>query len=138
MLGFNELGVSAQESTFTIVLNPGATDRNSQNPIAPANVTVPSGANVTWINKDSSPHMLVSGTPDEGPNNIFYGDFFGADENYTVTFEQPGLYSYYDPVWSHIRGVITVDNPVSYGGAGIKHEYLKGRYSINDEPLTRL
>ena len=61
MLGFNELGVSAQESDFIIVLNPGATDSNSQNPIAPANVTVPAGTNVTWINKDSSSHMLVSG-----------------------------------------------------------------------------
>ena len=55
--------------------------------------------------------MFVSGTPDEGPNNIFYGDFFGTDENYTVTFDEPGLYSYYDPVWSHIREIITVENP---------------------------
>ena len=71
MLGFNELDVSAQESNFTIVLNPGATNSDSQNPISSANVTVPAGTNVTWVNKDSSPHMLVSGTPDKGPDNIF-------------------------------------------------------------------
>ena len=111
MLGFNQLGVSAQESNFAIVLNPGATNSDSQNPISPANITVPAGTNVTWINSDSSPHMLVSGTPNEGPDNKFYGDFFGTDENYTVTFDEPGLYSYYDPAWSHIRGVITVENP---------------------------
>ena len=111
ILGFNKLDVSAQESNFTIVLNPGATNSDSQNPMTPANVTVPAGVNVTWINKDSSPHMLVSGTPDEGPNNIFYGDFFGTGENYTVTFNDPGLYSYYDPAWSHIRGEVTVENP---------------------------
>ena len=111
MLGFNQLGVSAQESNFTIVLNPGATNSDSQNPISPANITVPAGTNVTWINSDSSPHMLVSGTPNDGPDNKFYGDFFGTDENYTVTFDEPGLYSYDDPVWSHIRGVITVENP---------------------------
>jgi hypothetical protein len=71
---------------------------------------VPVGTNVTWINKDSSPHCIVSGTPEEGPDNIFYGDYFGTDENYTVTMENPGLYSYYDPTWSHIRGEITVED----------------------------
>ena len=111
ILGFNDLDVRAQESNSTIVLNPGATNSDSQNPISSANVTVPAGTNVTWINKDSSPHMLVSGTPEEGPDNIFYGDFFGTNENYTVTFDKPGLYSYYDPAWSHIRGEITVENP---------------------------
>ena len=111
ILGFNKLDVSAQESNFTIVLNPGATNSDSQNPMTPANVTVPAGVNVTWINKDTSPHMLVSGTPDEGPDNVFYGDYFGTGENYTVTFNDPGSYSYYDPAWSHIRGEVTVENP---------------------------
>ena len=111
ILGFNDLDVRAQESNSTIVLNPGATNSDSQNPISSANVTVPAGTNVTWVNKDSSPHMLVSGSPEEGPDNIFYGDFFGTNENYTVTFDKPGLYSYYDPAWSHIRGEITVENP---------------------------
>ena len=111
ILGFNDLDVRAQESNSTIVLNPGATNSDSQNPISSANVTVPAGTNVTWVNKDSSPHMLVSGSPEEGPDNIFYGEFFGTNENYTVTFDKPGLYSYYDPAWSHIRGEITVENP---------------------------
>src|SRR6188768_436465 len=111
ILGFNDLDVRAQESNSTIVLNPGATNSDSQNPISSANVTVPAGTNVTWVNKDSSPHMLVSGSPKEGPDNIFYVDFFGTNENYTVTFDKPGLYSYYDPAWSHIRGEITVENP---------------------------
>ena len=64
--------------------------------------------------------MLVSGTPEEGPDNIFYGDFFGTGENYTVTFDEPGLYSYYDPVWSHIRGIITVENPNVSSDQGLR------------------
>jgi plastocyanin len=134
MLGFNELDVSAQKSNFTIVLNPGATNSDSQNPMSPVNVTIPAGTNVTWINKDSSPHMLVSGTPDEGPNNIFYGDFFGTDENYTVTFDEPGLYSYYDPIWSHIRGEVTVENPVFSADLGSSTNYsnMKG---MDDNPV---
>jgi plastocyanin len=101
---------NAQEVNSILTLNPGATNSASQNPITPANITVPVGTNVTWINKDSSPHFIVSGTPEEGPDNIFYGDYFGTDENYTVTMENPGLYSYYDPTWSHIRGEITVED----------------------------
>ena len=112
VLGSNQLVASAQENEFTITLNPGATNSESQNPMSPsANITVPAGTNVTWINNDLSPHMLVSGTPEEGPDNIFYGSFFGAGENYTVTFDEPGSYSYYDPVSSHIIGIITVENP---------------------------
>jgi plastocyanin len=112
VVGSNHLVASAQENEFTITLNPGATNRDSQNPMSPsANITIPAGTNVTWINNDISPHMLVSGTPEEGPDNIFYGSFFGAGENYTVTFDEPGLYSYYDPVSSHLRGIITVENP---------------------------
>ncbi|HKU82822.1 MAG TPA: plastocyanin/azurin family copper-binding protein [Candidatus Nitrosocosmicus sp.] len=112
MLGSNQLVASAQENEFTITLNPGATNRESQNPMSPsANITITAGTNVTWINNDISPHMLVSGTPEEGPDNIFYGSFFGAGENYTVTFDEPGLYSYYDPVSNHLRGIITVENP---------------------------
>ena len=101
---------NAQDDDFTLTLNPGAINSGSQNPITPANITVPAGTNVTWINKDSSPHMIVSGNPEEGPDNIFYGDFFATDENYTVTFDNPGLYPYYYPAWSHIRGQITVED----------------------------
>ncbi len=89
ILGSSQLLVaaSAQEDDFTITLNPGATNSDSQNPVSPsANITVVAGTNVTWTNKDSSPHMLVSGTPEEGPDNIFYGDSFATDEKYTVTF----------------------------------------------------
>ena len=98
-----------QGATVPFYINPGATNSESQNPISPlANFTVIAGNNVTWINHDLSPHMLVSGTPEDGPNNIFYGDFFGPNENYTVLFDKPGVYPYYDPAWSHIRGIITV------------------------------
>lgn len=103
---------SIQGATIPFYINPGATNSESQNPISPlANFTVIAGNNVTWINKDSSPHMIVSGTPENGSDNIFYGDFFGPTENYTVLFDKPGVYPYYDPAWSHIRGVITVERP---------------------------
>ncbi len=135
MLGSNQLVASAQENEFTITLNPGASNSDSQNPVSPsANITVPAGTNVTWINNDLSPHMLVSGTPEEGPDNIFYGSFFEAGENYTVTFDEPGLYSYYDPAWSHIKGEVTVDNPVFSADLGSTTNY-SSMNGIDDNPV---
>jgi len=98
----------AQEEDFTITINPGATNSASQNPIAPENLTISKDTTVTWVNKDSTYHQIISGNPDTGPSNIFYGDFFGPSESYNVTFDNSGIYQYYDPNWSHINGQITV------------------------------
>jgi plastocyanin len=110
ILSYNELNTNAQETDFTLTINPGATNSDSQNPIAPANITVPIGTTVTWLNKDATPHFIISGTPDEGSNNTFYGDYFATDENYTVTMDNPGVYDYYDPAYTHIKGQITVED----------------------------
>ena len=108
---YNGLAVAiAQEEDFTISINPGATNSASQNPIAPENLTISKDTTVTWVNKDSTYHQMVSGNPDTGPSNIFYGDYFGPSESYNVTFDNAGIYQYYDPNWSHINGQITVED----------------------------
>lgn len=99
---------SIQDSNSTITINPGATNSASQNPIAPRNTTVSEGSTIIWLNNDSTPHLIVSGTPDQGPSNVFYGDYIGAGESYNITFDNAGVYNYYDPTWSHIKGQITV------------------------------
>ncbi|MBA2268028.1 MAG: hypothetical protein H0W19_06800 [Nitrosopumilus sp.] len=108
ILSYYGLGWSSQDSNFTITINPGATNSDSQNPMAPTNVTVSEGTTIIWLNNDSTPHLLVPGTPDQGPSNIFYGDYFGTGESYNITIDNAGVYNYYDPTWSHIRGQITV------------------------------
>jgi plastocyanin len=69
---------------------------------------VSEGSTIIWLNNDSIPHLIVSGTPDQGPSNIFYGDYFDVGESYNTTIAKAGVYNYYDPAWSHIRGQITV------------------------------
>lgn len=110
---------NAQENFFTITINPGATDSASQNPISPKNVTTTTNTTVTWINNDSVYHQIISGTPDRGPSNIFYGDIFGPNESYNVTFDNPGIYEYYDPVSPHIQGQITIENLSVNGNTGL-------------------
>ena len=107
---FAQSKANAQEGGFIITINPGATNSDSLNPINPANITIPVGATVVWLNKDSAYHQIVSGTPEEGPTNVFYGDFFGTNEAYNRTFDSAGEIDYYDPIWTNIRGQITTVN----------------------------
>ena len=104
------VAIAQEEEDFTITINPGATNSASQNPIAPENLTISKDTTVTWVNKDSTYHQIISGNPDTGPSNIFYGDYFGPSESYNVTFDNAGIYQYYDPNWSHINGQITVED----------------------------
>jgi len=99
---------SIQDSNSTITINPGATNSASQNPIAPRNTTVSEGSTIIWLNNESTPHLIVSGMPDQGPSNVFYEDYIGAGESYNITFDNAGVYNYYDPTWSHIKGQITL------------------------------
>lgn len=104
------VAIAQEEEDFTITINPGATNSASQNPIAPENLTISKDTTVTWVSKDSTYHQIISGNPDTGPSNIFYGDYFGPSESYNVTFDNAGIYQYYDPNWSHIDGQITVED----------------------------
>ncbi|WP_230207561.1 6-bladed beta-propeller [Candidatus Nitrosocosmicus agrestis] len=104
----------SQTGSLIISINPGATDSRSQNPIWPTNATVNSGTTILWLNKDSTYHQIVSGTPDQGPSNEFYGDYFGPGESYNITLQNPGNYDYYDPVWNHIKGHIIVTSDTGF------------------------
>ncbi|KAA2283354.1 cupredoxin domain-containing protein [Candidatus Nitrosocosmicus agrestis] len=120
---------SAQEEQFTITIHPGATNSDSQNPIEPANVTVPIGATVIWENKDSVYHQIVSGNPDQGPSNIFYGDFFGPNESYNVTFDTPGTIDYYDPIWTNIKGQVITTEPTNVASTNNNNSTLGTEFS---------
>jgi plastocyanin len=106
-MGLAQSEANAQGGEFTLTINQGATNSDSLNPIEPSNITIPVGATVVWLNKDSAYHQIVSGTPEAGPTNVFYGDFFATNEAYNRTFDSAGVIDYYDPIWTNIRGQIT-------------------------------
>jgi plastocyanin len=106
-IGFVPLSF-AQNSDVVVTINPDATNSDNQNPISSDNITVPVNATITWINNDIIFHQIVSGTPEEGPSNVFYGDYFGPGQTYNLTLSQPGVYDFYSPAFPNIKGVITV------------------------------
>ena len=54
LLNYYGLVWSVQDSNFTITINPGATNNNSKNLIAPRNITVLEGSTIIWLNNDST------------------------------------------------------------------------------------
>ncbi|MDN5847329.1 MAG: hypothetical protein L0H53_13770, partial [Candidatus Nitrosocosmicus sp.] len=132
--GFAQSEANAQEGEFTLTINPGATNSDSLNPIEPANITIPIGATVVWLNKDSAYHQIVSGTPEEGPTNVFYGDFFGTNEAYNRTFDSAGVIDYYDPIWTNIRGQITtVNENNTESGVGVTDNSTNNNFTTSND-----
>ena len=67
----------------------------------PRDLTVAIGARVTWTNRDSAPHTATAkgqwdtGTLDKG-------------DSATLTFDQPGTYSYICTIHPSMKGTLTV------------------------------
>ena len=104
IMSFAQSEANAQGREFTLTINPGATNSDSLDPIQPANITIPVGATVIWLNKDSAYHQIVSGTPEAGPTNVFYGDFFATNKAYNRTFDSAGVIDYYPIQYGQILG----------------------------------
>ena len=136
-MGFAQSEANAQGEEFTLTINPGATNSDSLNPIQPANITIPVGATVVWLNKDSAYHQIVSGTPEAGPTNVFYGDFFATNEAYNRTFDSAGVIDYYDPIWTNIRGQITTVSENNTGsGFGTTGNFTNNNFTTSNDVNT--
>ncbi len=70
----------------------------------PASLTVKAGTTVTWTNNDRAPHTVTS--MDSGPlasGNMNFGD------SYSMTFNEPGTYTYYCKYHPRMRASIIVE-----------------------------
>ena len=92
---------------------------------SPADLTVPVGATVTWVNQDSVGHTVTEGDPNS-PKQASLRMFdssgeaatgkvalIGAGESWNYTFTTSGTYEYYCIVHPYMIGHITVVGPAS-------------------------
>ena len=68
----------------------------------PANLSIPAGTKVTWINHDDVPHTATSTT------NVFDSKALDTDEKFSFVFARAGTFPYYCEVHPHMTGQITV------------------------------
>ena len=70
---------------------------------SPQELTISAGETVTWTNKDSVKHNVVSNNGSE-----LFSDLLGLNETYSHTFNQIGEYSYYCTPHPYMTGKIVV------------------------------
>lgn len=90
--------------------NGGSSDAAPAGPIVevknftytPANLTVPTGATVTWKFEDSAPHDVLA------DDQSFSSSLLNDGETYQFTFTSPGSYPYICSVHPYMMGTVTV------------------------------
>jgi nitrite reductase (NO-forming) len=95
----------------------------------PADLTVPIGTTVTWINQDSVGHTVTEGDPNSPKQaNLRAFDssgeavtgkvaLIGAGESWSYTFTTTGTYEYYCIVHPYMIGHITVSSTTGTNGS---------------------
>lgn len=68
----------------------------------PANLTVPSGATVTWKFEDSAPHDVLA------DDQSFRSALLNDGETYQFTFTESGSYPYICSIHPYMMGTVTV------------------------------
>ena len=68
----------------------------------PPNLSLPVGATVTWVNRDTAPH-------DSKARDETWGtDLLKRDEEYAITFDEPGTWEYYCTIHPYMTATLTV------------------------------
>jgi len=71
---------------------------------SPAEVTVPAGSMVKWVNKDDVPHTATA----KGKTPAFDSKTLDTDEGFTFEFKKTGVFNYYCKVHPHMTGKVIV------------------------------
>ena len=70
----------------------------------PAELTIPAGTTVTWINHDDVPHTATS----TASPPLFNSKALDTDQKFSFTFTTPGTYAYFCAVHTHMTGKVIV------------------------------
>jgi plastocyanin len=69
----------------------------------PPTVTVKAGTQITWTNKDDTPHTVVS------EDHSLKSKVLDTDEKFTFTPSKPGTYSYFCSIHPKMTGKVVVE-----------------------------
>jgi plastocyanin len=69
---------------------------------APQQITIASGATITWINNDDVPHTVV------GTHQEFRSKALDTGDKFSFTFTKPGTYQYFCSVHPMMTGKVIV------------------------------
>ena len=70
----------------------------------PAELTVPAGTKVVWINDDSDPHTVTS----EADPKLLKSPPLDTGDSFAFIFDRPGTYRYFCSIHPRMQGTIVV------------------------------
>ena len=68
----------------------------------PAEITVPPGTTLTWVNGDDIPHNVVA------TDKTFRSKVMDTEQKFSFTFGTPGVYEYFCALHPHMKGKVIV------------------------------
>jgi plastocyanin len=68
----------------------------------PSTLSVAIGSEVTWVNADEEPHLVV------GPAGDFKSQPLDTGDRFSFRFDKPGTYKYFCSLHPHMTGTIVV------------------------------
>lgn len=101
---------------FTVIIPENAAwSQTIDQRFNPSNITIPIGAEVTWINEDESEHTVTSGNVanqvhDRIYDGSFYSGILGPEDSFSHIFNEPGMYSYFCSPHPWMTGFVIVDD----------------------------
>jgi plastocyanin len=110
--------LAALALVLIVVMAPGATATGTTTVsiqdffFSPANVSVPAGTTVTWVNEGNVPHTVTS---DDGQ---FDSGVLMPGDSYTVMFKGQGTITYHCAIHPSMTGSVTVGTPAMAAGGG--------------------
>ncbi len=99
-MGHDEVSTGKAKATLVLAANQVGIDNFS---FTPKVLTVKRGTQVTWINADDVPHVVVNTQLKFLPSKVL-----DTGERYSHTFEQPGTYNYYCSIHPTMTGTVIV------------------------------
>jgi plastocyanin len=125
-------------SFIVIVPENAAWSQSIDQRFNPSNITIPVGAEVTWINEDESEHTVTSGNvANQVHERIYDGRFYsgilGSEGSFSHIFNEPGVYPYFCSPHPWMTGFVIVDGSIQDADIQDEDEEEEEEDSAGDE-----
>jgi len=113
---FAEHGEGGMSATVTN--SPGSSTpgcENTDNCFIPSTVVITAGGTVTWENTDNAAHTTTSGSPSDGPDDVWDSSLMRINGSYSVTLDDEGTYPYFCMVHPWMQGTVIVEAEAAHG-----------------------
>jgi plastocyanin len=76
----------------------------------PCQVIIVKGDTVTWVNRGTINHRIISGSGQHGPDGWFASPVIFSHGIFSHVFDRKGAFPYYDSTHTYAQGVVIVDS----------------------------